>query len=308
MKIIGTTKYNTPCLWTCIGKGIEGLSKYTNIPIIIYDQQDIANGNIIKDNDDIILLFEAGCFQHAGWSLSKVKDWFPNSKLIPIAADTNIYLFLRNQHQLDYELVDLWLDLDTRCIDYYKNLGIQADQWMWTISDWFIDYIKKTTITLDTKRYDFIGVYHIVSMIDGYRARLINYLKDHNLSFTNGGGNGHEDNDLERLINYYYHSHITLGTTSHNIGEDFRTPKGFRDWIGPFTGTPLIYDDYPMIMDCYQDTVPYYKYKDFDSIVELYNKYKGDQKLLQKQQTWATNNTIDKQLYRLLQKYEFISP
>jgi hypothetical protein len=288
-----------------MGKGIEGLSKYVDCNIIIYDQEDIAQGKMSPDDDEVIIIFEAGCFQHAGISLQKLKEYFPNSKIIPLSADGNIHLFLRGQHQLDYRFVDLWLDLDPRCVKIYRELGINADQWMWTISDWFIDYIKQFAYTLETKTYDFIGVYHIASMDAGYRAELIKYIENCNLCFTNGGGNGHDDNDIDRLLNHYFHSHITLGTTSHNI-PNFRTPKGFRDWIGPFTGAPLIYDDHPVIMDCYQDVVPYYRYDDFRSIIELYNKYKGDQDLLQKQQYWAINNTIDKQLYRMLQKYEII--
>jgi len=306
MKIIGTTKKNTPCLWTCLGKGIEGLKKYVDLPIVIYDQKEIADNKIVPDTSQVLIIAEAGCFQHAGWSLEKVKGYFPNSKIVLLAADTNIYLFIHKKHQVNFNLVDLWLDLDTRCIEYYQNLGIQADQWMWTISDWFIDYIKKFCFTLDAKSYDFIGVYHIASMNEGYRSELIKYLQSQNLSFTNGGGNGHEDNDIDRLLNYYFHSHITLGTTSHNIGRDFRTPKGFRDWIGPFTGAPLIYDNYPMIMKCYKNVVPYYEYENFDSIIKLYNQYKNDKTLIQVQQAWATNNTIDKQLYRILQKYELI--
>ena len=308
MKIIGITKKNTPCMWTCIGKGIEGLGKYVDIPVIMYDQEDIKQ--LQPDNDEIILIFQAGNFRCEGWNLRKVKKCFPNSKIIPLGADTNIFLFIHNRHELDYKLVDLYLDLDIRCIEHYGNLGIKVDQWMWTTSDWFLNYVKNFSLNNKyEKEYDFIGVYHPGTLNHGYRKEMLEFIKNKRYKFTNGGGNGHEDNDLDRLLSYYAKSYISLGTTSHGI-DNFRTLKGFRDWIGMYLDCPLIYDNWEMVKNCYNDNVIYYDYNNFQTIIDSFKLLQNNdlrKEYLNKQKEWIVNNTIDKQLLKLLIKHNFIS-
>jgi hypothetical protein len=303
MKIIGTTKKTTPCIWTNIGVGIEGLKKYLNCEVIIYDHLQWQQRQIDADSDELIFIFEAGTPFHTGWTLPQIKQYFPNSKLVPLAADASIFILERGQHQLDYNYIDLWLDCDQRCVDIYRNLGIDADIWMWTISDWFIDYITSYyNHCAQSKNYDFIGVYGPYTLEVGDRGHMLSYLKKHNFSFTNGGGNGPDDNDIDRLIDHFIKSKITLGTTSHTI-PNFHGIKGFRDWIGPFTNTPLIYDDWHLVQKLYGDIVPYYRYNHPEDIVDLFYKVDGNFEIINKQQLWAIENTIDKQLCRLLQKY-----
>lgn len=310
MKIIGTTKLNTPCIWTCIGKGIEGLSKYINADVKIYDETEIRSRQIEPCDDKVIFIFEAGIPIHANFPLHIAKQYFPNSIFIPLATDTIFYRY-RNEHQMDLRLVDLYLESHKEVVDEYLSLGIKSDFWDWNISDWFIDYIEKNKIKTD-KIYDFIGVYHPGTIQNGkYRGNMIEYLQNHGYTFTNGGGNGHDDNDIDRLIKYYCQSKIVLGTSSHNISNTAQYRKGFRDFIGPFCDIPIIYDNYHEAIRDWGPIMPYYKFGDFREIVTLTDSLLSFHKIynhfVYKQQNYARNNSIDKQLYRLLLKYNFIN-
>lgn len=313
MRIIGTTKLSTPCIWTAIGKGIEGLEKLTNIPVTMYDHEDFLHKTLKPSNDEIIFIFEAGFGQkqHTGWDLIDLKRIWPNSVFIALASDTPTYIHKLHRPQLDFNLVDLFLELDPKYAKLYSHLT-KTDVWDWTISQYMIDLIGNNN-KID-HHYDFIGVYHPDSLKrDGWRKWVLSEFEKEGLRFTNGGGNGHDDNDIGRLISYYSDSLITLGTTSDNIGGtpwDRHACKGFRDWIGPFCGSVLIYDDSPYIMQKYGDVVPYYEYKNIHSIFNIYTKLIKDnqyrEQLLKKQRDWARQNTIDIQLFNLLHRHNFI--
>lgn len=309
MKIIGTSKKSTPCIWTCIGKGIEGLSKYINCPIIIYDQTDFLQNKIQPDNDKIIFIFEAGIPHHCNFPLNIAKRYWPNSIFIPLSTDT-IFWRMRNQHQMDLQYIDLFLDPHKEVIDEYTKLGVLCDKWFWTSSEWFLNYIE-THKMQEEKVYDFICVLHPDSIRpDTYRGQMVKHIEKRGFTFTQGGGSGHDDNDIDRLIKYYCKSKITLGTSNCH-GSNIRGIKGFRDWLGVACDVPLIYDNESVIMEEYNSRVPYYQYGNFDQLVDigktLINYPKIYYYYLLKQQQYLKENTIDKQLTRLLLKYSFIT-
>jgi hypothetical protein len=309
MKIIGTTKLTTPCIWTCIGKGIEGFARLIGAPVTIYDQADFIAGRLQPDNDKIIFIFEAGFAQaqHTGWSIADLKRIWPNSTFVALSSDSIIWLKQHGRDQLDYSYVDLLLDVEDESINHYKSQGVLCDRWLWTTSNWMINHIeqyKYAPRTFNTQ-FDFILV---ANMGGDYRTRLQAYIQQNGYSLTNGGGCGHDDNDLTRLFDFYKNSCVTLGTTSHN-NPIIRGMKGFRDWIGPLLGAPLIYDNYPQAMYSYGSIVPYYGYNDFASLISLYNKIQNKsykQFLIEQQTHWIYSNTIDEQLFRILLKHAII--
>lgn len=310
MKIIGTTNKKLSCIWTTIGKSIEQLGRCLDLPTIIYDFEDFASRNIKPETDKVIFIFESGTPQHAGLSMLDMKRYFPNSVFITLSSDAIIYIKEHKRNQLDYEYIDILMDVEDEALEHYCNLhrNLIGEKWLWTTSCWMHNRCLEYTSEFErciTKNstWDFI----LVGMIGGqYRVDMKNYIESRGYKFTNGGGNGHEDNDLQRLMNHYHRSKITLGTTSHN-NPNIRGMKGFRDWIGPLFGAPLIYDNYPQVMGAYGSVVPYYEYGNFEQIISLWDQLWSDdtlrRKVLEHQIAWIKVNTIEEQLYKVIRKY-----
>lgn len=304
MKIIGTTKSTTPCLWV-FAQGIKGLEKYLDCKVILYDQS-LFPYNIPSTNEDLIFICEAGLPIHSNFPLEQAKKIWPNSRIIIWGTDT-IFWRQKGLHQVNLSLVDLYLEEHEVIINEYRDLGITCDFFDWNISDELINYINKTNIQ-EEKIYDFIGVYHPYSLTpDKYRGRMISFLQQNGYSFTQGGGGSHDDNDISRLLKHYRQSRICLGTSSHSTSNECKFRKGFRDFIAPFCNIPIIYDNYYEVINTWRDIMPYYECGNFNSIIditqnlysnsELYNNY------INKQKEYAINNSIDKQLFNLIKKY-----
>lgn len=309
MKLIGTTNANVSCIWTTIGKSIEALGGLLDLETIIYDDHEFKSKFIKPESDKVIFIFEAGTPQHAGYSMKDMKKLFPDSVFIALSSDAIIYIKEHGYDQLDYNYVDILLDVEDEAVDYYTSRTpyLIGEKWLWTTSSWLISKAKDSisfNASLNVKKNDFDFI--CVSIMAGeYRQNLKKHLESRGFKITNGGGNGHNDNDLTRLFNHYYRSNITLGTTSHN-NPKIRGMKGFRDWIGPLIDAPLIYDNYNQVMYSYGLSVPYYDYDDFDSILELFEPLQdaGNRRLLlDKQKSWIMNNTIEEQLFKVIKKH-----
>lgn len=312
MKIVGTTNSQISCIWSTIGLSIAELGRSLGLETIIYDRQDFLDKKIQYESEEVIFIFEAGTPQHAGYTMKDMKAYFPNSKFVCLSSDAIIYKEVLGYDQLDYNYVDIFLDVEDKAVDYvtskYKN--VIGGKWLWTISCGLGNYITDGYFHdmavldrgLSADRFDFI----LVAILSGeYRQNLKNFIMRRGFTITNGGGCGHEDNDIPRLISHYLASGITLGTTSHN-NPKIRGMKGFRDWIGPLTGAPLIYDDYPQAVAAYGDAVPYYDYNDFESILVLRERLLDKEvrhDYLYKQRSWISNNTIELQLNRILKSH-----
>lgn len=311
---------NTPFVWWSLGHGMMGLKNYVNANIINLDKEILLPGNLNHPFEDAdLLLFEIGNPQHAGWSASRLKEYFPNAKLVTFCSDTIYYQVNGLQPQLDPSLIDLHLEIMPQSIDWLKEKGAPlVDRWVWTISDELCKLANEYLMTepAPERIYDFIGVYHpgTIANPDCWRHHAVRHLTEAGYKFTQGGGNGHEDKDIYRLMKHYRQSRCTLGTSSHNRAELTRLGccKGFRDVLGPLLGSVLIYDDHPNILSYYPFPLPTYKYDNFESITKLYSRlfhhvndwHRYD--VLESQISWIKSNTVDKQLVRLLLKHDFI--
>ena len=78
--------------------------------------------------------------------------------------------------------------------------------------------------------------------------------------------------------------------------------KGFRDWIAPFCNTPLIYDDYPDILDI-GPIIPTYKYGEWATAGKLIRELQEDKdrynSLIEQQKEWCLDNTLERQLLKI---------
>ena len=203
MKIIGTTNNKVSCIWTTIGKAIEGFGKMVNQETIVYDREDFLQGKIQRTEEDVLFIFEAGTPQHAGYSMAKMKWYLPNSTFIALSSDAIIYQKELGYDQLDYKYVDILMDVEDEAMEYHrKKCGVVGEKWLWTTSQWLMSeaYSFEFQREYDEPEnciYDFI----CVAILSGeYRQNMRKHLESAGYKFTNGGGNGHEDNDLHRLF------------------------------------------------------------------------------------------------------------
>lgn len=320
MKFITFVDWDTSCMYTTLGWGIQGLKKYLNTEIQTYRYKDLLNKKIKVDkSDDIILVFEIGNPQHAGVETYQLKECFPNAKLVALCADTQYYQFNNLEPQMNPDGIDLHLEISLSGVDWLKSKGAKADWWHWGISEKLIEMAEdyKNNIADNNKEFDFIGVYHpnSINNQDGWRYSAIKYIQDNGYTFTRGGSSGdaHKDHDLLRLFSHFNKSRFSLGTTSHNRPEITRqqSAKFFRDELGPLLGCLLIYNDCELVRKIYEDgLVPFYDYDDNKTILDVYNQYINTDKyneLLTKQVAWVKEHSFERELVLKLLEHNIIS-
>lgn len=225
-----------------------------------------------------------------------VKEKLPNAKIIMFGSDTIYY----GGPQAICWPIDLLIDTIKRMVNECERCP--AEHYYWNISESIIEQISKCKLS-DIKNKRLISLCRDAS---GERVSFFNRLHDcgypvsWNLKLYN-----HAD------IYYAYSQHeFVLGHTTPVFSSRDRTMKGWRDWLAPFCYTVLIYDDYPDILDIGQDIVPTYTYLDQNSVVNLVKKIYDNPTLyntyLLKQRDWALNNTLEKQLTRILIKHKML--
>lgn len=273
------------------------------------------NKEFFKDlSNDIVFFFESAVLKMCLLTTGDLRGFFPNAKLVAIGSDTIVYINgYRHIHggpkcltdeknnaefQSIYD-VDLFLDLLDECTDNYTNKGINTHSWMWTISEYLIEELDRLD-NIENKTRDFIC---IAAMYTTYRKNLVNYMHRARRDILVGGAHGSSVSYTPKWINEEFgKAIINLGTTSPSW-TGVRTMKGFRDFVSPFCGTPLIYDSHPDVVRKYP-CVPTYDYDNFDSILELFRELYSDKdkyyKTVDEQKTWARENTIYKQFKKLI--------
>lgn len=323
MKIYSFADWNVPCTYTTLAWGVQGLKNYLNADVHIYSYNELINRTINIDTDNnVLLIFEIGNPQHAGLNTYHLRQWFPNAKLIALCGDTQYYQFNNLNPQIDPNGIDLHLEITLSGVEWLKSKGAIADWWHWSISEQLIElatnYKKISNKTSDfvanKKQFDFIGVFHpnTINNTEGWRHHAIKHIIANNLSFTNGGGDGHYDNDLYRLFEHYICSWFTFGTTSHNhpLITKNQSAKFFRDELGPILDSLLIYNNCELISKIYgADLLPLYDYDNYQSIIELYHKYKDTDdyyRLLNLQKEWVVEHSFEKELLIKLLEHKII--
>jgi hypothetical protein len=320
MKIYTPVDWDTPFMYLSISYAIKNLSKYIDCEVILYDYKDWKRRQIDKDSDQCIIILQAGQIPHGNWTVASLKEYYPNSKIVTLCGDTVWWMVNGGQEIHDQHLVDLNLEPMPQCVEWMQQKGWNTEQYLWTCSEINIEELEQICpqdeINWSIKEIDLIGVYGPWSISNpGYRHDMVKWLTENGCTFTQGGGSGHQDNDLIKIYNAYQKSWLNLGTTSHNNSAISRMGcmKGWRDWISPFLNCLLIYDDHQNIQEAYNknNIIPTYKYDNFNEIKDLVMFYKNNtniyhEKLLA-QRKWAKDNTIDKQLVSLMLKYNIIN-
>ena len=228
----------------------------------------------------------------------EVKRAFPNAKIIMFSGDSLYH------KRLSADTLTWKVDL---CIETIKKITenssiIPCEHFYWNISETLIEQIKQTTLSTVKTNY----AISLCNMTSKERASFLT-------SLTNEGCIVHWDLKLFKLIDIYNRfaqNWVSIGHTTPVWTGAQRSMKGFRDWIAPFCGTVLIYDDYPDIIDIGEEIVPTYQYIQIESAIKLINKLKNDSalyaKYLRVQKKWAIENSLEAQLIRILTKHKML--
>jgi len=263
---------------------------------------------VVNDPDPCLFIAESATLQRT--HLSRIKQCLPNSYVVILGSDTI-------HHGLDpaknpevpgaLEHVNLWLDLVSDVVESYRRSGLNAVLWHWTTSEYFVKELDSLTaqgynVLKGKKSVDLIGLFR---EDQSYRKWLWEGLRMNGASYIKGGdGVSYEARKLHAA---YSSALITLGTTSPSW-TNCRTIKGFRDWIGPLCGSMLVYDNHPQIMREYGNLIPFFYdyHKPVDTLTDIVNCVKNSMsaelysRIVSNQADWVRENTIAKQLLRLL--------
>lgn len=319
MLIHSPTEFLKPFVYTSTGYAVQELAKMLDAELVQFEQSEWGNVTFDKDLSNVdLVIFEAAYVEMWKIGTRQIRNTYPNAKLVCISSD-DIYFILTGKNG-GYQFpgvadCDLFLCQMTQSIDEYKQRGVNVDRWMWTGSKEFFQYCENLYDKAGhgfEKHYDFIGVYGPWTLEQGYRKEMVDAIKAAGMTFTQGGGSGHDDNNLDGVLESYCRSYFTLGTSSHNnpLLNDKWCVKGWRDFIGPFMGSLLIYDNNPDIINYYCQQTPIYEFGNFDSLIKVANFLKDCPEkrdfIIEAQKKWALENTIEKQLFRLLKEHKIV--
>jgi len=268
---------------------------------------DWADGNEVIEKlpsieDEVIFITT----YNNGWTrehYDSIKSKMPNAKMVWLGSDTHYDGKTESGSLVGLENIQWPLDL---YLDTMKDVVTEAsslfpsEHYYWSISESIIDLIDSFDLNT-AKKYDSIC---LCSTDNGssVRKEMFQALDEAGLWVLR---NLNEHN-LETILNFYSQSWTALGTTTPCMNSDLRSMKGFRDWIAPFCGTVLIYDNFPDILDI-GSFVPIYKYEDWDDAARVIKELKTNSYvydlIIKKQKQWALENTLEKQLIRIFKKH-----
>jgi hypothetical protein len=291
------------------GLAIPNMAKMLGIECKTYTVDEFQNAHIDYDStQEAVFITESAFFRNrCQFTPSDLRKRIRNGKIVNLSSDAIMYNY-KGFDEIDCkpEDIDLWLDLMDLPVQRYKSKGFKVDKWKWTISAAYIDQIEKYDAPKYNKETDYVCLAQTNSV---YRKNLKNHLASNRLIGT--FGNGCLSSELPDLYKLYNQAKVCIGTSSPAGLDNIQTNKGFRDWIAPFFGTILIYDDFSE-MDWVGPDVPRYCYDEYTDLVSLINTVKWSMSdeyyniYIEKQKKLARNNTLEKQFIQLFKKHDIL--
>jgi hypothetical protein len=310
--IYHVTEPEKPFVYLSNPPALHNIANEIGAELVVYPLQQFAHRHIDADHsNEAIWFIEAAYPQMSGMGMKELRRFAPNGKLVVLGGDT-VWFVRRNEHHVqDPHEVDLWLDLMDEVVCLYRNMGINADSWMWTVTQTLLDqceeYTQNLPVNFDAKEFDFVS---LITVSTDYRRALVEYFKSKNKSFVMGVNCTAQN--IPAMVEVYRKSWFHLGTTSPSWTKGIRTMKGFRDWLAPALNTLLIYDNHSDIMSKYGGgaIVPLYSYNSFESADYLMWLLREDKEryeyILKHQKLWVSHNTLEKQFMRKLKLHNIL--
>lgn len=243
-----------------------------------------------------------------GNSIDNIRAYFPNSYIIVMGSYS---IYCRDYIEYDHpNKADLHLDTSYDVSEEFKKRGYNADMFLWSgnqpvfnqAKDFYATYgklasVREAICLCRSSDSSFPGghFYDRSVLFKGIRNAGISL--GYNLELFN----------LADCIRVFAESDVAIGTTTPS-SDPQRNGKGFRDWLGPFVGCPLIADDYSGYIDLYEGIVPMYKYGDIADCIDKIRFIQqldpeARSELLARQVAFAELNTIEQQLLRVYKKH-----
>lgn len=307
--VVTVTDKNTPFAYLTVQLGIEEFARNRAYAFKSYDKKTFYQRRLDPISDRSIVIVEAAYLQEGRFSVQELRQHFTDAKIVVLGSDT-FYHISRGSFQFNGVAdCDLFLDLMQSCALEYSKYT-KTDIWNWTttkpLNDYLLKFLKDNENIEPT--IDFISVLGAHTIHRGYRKDMIEFINNNGLTFTRGASDGYHDIDMDKLYKSYLQSKYTLGTSSHDNGS--RSVKGFRDYIGMILKRPLLVDDFPDSLRQFEKCGVFYKYEDLNTLLESIKLYpygsEAYNKLGDIQQEWVINNTIEKQLEDILERYKIL--
>lgn len=272
-----------------IGKALQSICHKTKIDFELIDLYDNTFDEVNISNEEIIL-FCIHTWQRNDKEYEKLRNKLPNIKIVVVESD----MVYQDWQSRDFVNIDFLL---TTSLELYREYSGPKVFFDWNISNYLIEYsIRHRNKFNFTKNYDLICLCNIgresthrniffKSIISKYK--LITNLKESN---------------IHKVLNYYTQSKFVLGTSTSILGNQKRSTKVMRDWLGAYLDVPLIYDDFPEIT-AFHPCVPVYEYcnpASLDYLIQTLTDPKYSKMIVERQRDHISKHTVDKQLAQFL--------
>ena len=225
--------------------------------------------------------------------LSRLKSRIPNSKTVMIGGDC-IY------DGYDNWPVDLGIEFNRSVVEKMNSM-YPSEFIYWTPSKNVFHRIREIRKEqVFEKKYDIMCLANMhcsaerINFIEGFcnnDKKIMASLREYN---------------LDKVIQYYSECNFSLGV-SHAVWGSYekRSAKGFRDYIGPECGTPLIADDLPEMTEL-SDIIPIYPFNNFIEAIKLMKYYEDNaeeyKNLIEKQKSFFYSINMENQLRPIISK------
>jgi len=227
--------------------------------------------------------------------INYVKNLYPQAKLISFGGDVH-YINI-NSFKHIWEACDLHIDT-MFSVKPQIELYTKYDHYFWTLSETAIEEIyNHNSFPEKTNDVIFLG-----NVVTNFRKQFFSNLKRTYKVLCHL-----KEFDYDKVLNHYKSTYITLESTTPCA--DFwskHSMKGFRAWVGPFCDSVSICNDdlKNSEMEELSDIIYWYNSHNLHSVI---NELKSNEKLrleyINKQREWILNNTIEKQLKKIIDKH-----
>lgn len=304
MCVISIIEDNCYQKWT-LGLAIPNFCQKSHIPYIQYHIDKLRQRTISGFDGKCVLMVDAAFLQPIG-TIQFIRSKCPKAKIVVFGSDTIEYIACNKNEFNGIEEVYLFLETMDEAVKYYTDREIRSDHWIWSFSEAFIQDIKTEEINKE------LDVCCLLRVMTEYRRELVDGLsKRYKTLFSDGKyAGGIATNQKDEIVNLYNKTNIILGTTSPAATKN-RTMKGFRDFIAPFCGSLLIYDNHPQVMKRYfaNQEVDFYDYNSLDTLSRLIdnilslNKNQYREKVNFQKECFK-KHSLEKQLKVIFDKYD----
>lgn len=284
-------------------RAIDNVCRKNNIELKIVSINGSANGfvdtvEVDNDVDMYINVYNPGNSQEAFQTL---RQKLPNAKFVGIGSD-----MMYNGTQLNWPY-DIFVDYtQSICDEIEQTNKCKCYTIHWTLSEDVIDICKRYSNLEQVKENDLIAMCrcsvgdrpYFLSELSKLGLTVSGDLLPESLYDNHPYRSTSYMDRISVLIPYYNKSLFVFGTSSSIWSGAPRSMKGLRDYMAPFCGCGILFDDYPDMRNISQDMcLPIYEYGQMVQVQSIITFYKKNidlyQSLIRRQSEWVQHHTLE---------------